>query len=126
MNKIWHISKGIILAQLGVPIYILLFIINSGEFDAAKLVMFSIFGFLLSAPCSLIIGVPVSILLYRTNKLKPIYIMTLSPLTIIPLVLYSGSIDIILYLGPAVLIGAILFSVYVAKSTVLTSQTTQT
>jgi hypothetical protein len=126
MNIVWPILKGIFLAQLGVPVYVLMVSVFSGELDAAKLIATSLFGFLFSVPCSLIIGVPVSMWLYRINKLKPTYIMAFSPLTLVPVVLYVGGTNVILLMGPAVLVGAILFSIYVSRSSALTSQSTRT
>jgi len=80
-----HLTKffvGILLAQLGVPAGLMLAYFVSGIFVMEEgitnsffigLAMgpaASIFGFLFSVPASLIVGMPLSILLYRLSKLN--------------------------------------------------------
>lgn len=123
----WAIIKGILLAQLGLPLSFCLSALATGMVPLSQpsalfaVAFTSMFGLILSLPLSLLVGLPIARLLVARNKLNVLYILPLSLFIPTGLILVTQSISSLSMALPATLLGALVFSWYASTSIALTN-----
>ena len=124
----WEIFKGIMVAQLGLPIGFALFSVATGlapVYPPQLVGLFmsvSLFGLFYSVPISLLFAYPLAVLLCIYGKLKLNYILPISMAIPIGFSVHFGSISGLPIVLLVTIIGSLIFGWYVSNSSALKSQ----